>query len=733
MHRCNCQKVNLGAALGLDSVASACTCAIPPPPSVPCVLPRDVTTEDDSSPVPLPAAGGSERKRRHRAHSCCCAAEARDEPHRCAQPRSQRVLRSHRAAVAPASVVIPVFSGASSLQRGKPSVRRVTQRATRGRAGVAQNATARNASAGSSVAANASVESAVSSQVLNVSAVSSHAMNVSAAPAEELAPAASTGRDLDAAEAAVAEDARARPGTPPSINRIPRGAADPPVLRTFKRPHVPEIECAIDTHAAAARREVAAAAPAALPAPPPPPPPPPHATQSCLDTSDGVPVQPSASVDANASVVMADVPEAQSQPQPQPREQPLEPQPPQPQQEPPCEDDVCMERSTHAEGAAVAQPLESTEPPAGVVDTTSTAMAPGPSLAVPMCLSSPLPTRGCGLDGVPAWCLRAQRSGAVMHADPRVHASARAYEASHDRPNALRNHGDLNERMHFILVDWLLQVRFKFKLLPETHFLGLELIDEALRRTQHEPRAKLQLVGIVAFQLACKVHEIYAPEVRDWVYICDKAYTREEFLSREASMLKKIAFAVVRPTALTFFHWYALGVFEAHTHDADGTHETYAVADDAGRDVSVPLGSTSIEDVAAGGPCTIRCRAAPDTNRAMLAAELLLWQAASTYALTSCVAPSMVAAACVFAAWQTLSWTGRIASWADVVRDGRCDYQEAELAWYAHKKLRPHLRKLTTSSSSSSVDVASLPTMTRFRPAAAAVQTALAFEDPRFR
>jgi cyclin B len=83
--------------------------------------------------------------------------------------------------------------------------------------------------------------------------------------------------------------------------------------------------------------------------------------------------------------------------------------------------------------------------------------------------------------------------------------------------------------MRAILVDWLIEVHYKFKLMPETLFLTMNLIDRFLERSD-VLRTKLQLVGVTAMLIACKYEEIYAPEVRDFVYITDKAYTREEIL-----------------------------------------------------------------------------------------------------------------------------------------------------------------------------------------------------------
>ena len=83
--------------------------------------------------------------------------------------------------------------------------------------------------------------------------------------------------------------------------------------------------------------------------------------------------------------------------------------------------------------------------------------------------------------------------------------------------------------MRAILVDWIIEVHLKFKLLPETLFITVSLIDRYLEQIQIK-RTNLQLVGVTAMLIASKYEEIYAPEVRDFVYITDNAYTKEEIL-----------------------------------------------------------------------------------------------------------------------------------------------------------------------------------------------------------
>ena len=97
--------------------------------------------------------------------------------------------------------------------------------------------------------------------------------------------------------------------------------------------------------------------------------------------------------------------------------------------------------------------------------------------------------------------------------------------------------------MREILTDWLIEVHLKFKLLPETLFLTVNLIDRYLSTTSIY-RNKLQLVGVTAMLIASKYEEIYPPIVTDFVYITDNAYTREEILKMEERMLIGLQFGI---------------------------------------------------------------------------------------------------------------------------------------------------------------------------------------------
>jgi len=65
-------------------------------------------------------------------------------------------------------------------------------------------------------------------------------------------------------------------------------------------------------------------------------------------------------------------------------------------------------------------------------------------------------------------------------------------------------------------------------------------------------RTKLQLVGVTSMLIASKYEEIYAPEVRDFVYITDKAYSKEEILKMESRILMVLDFDLTFSSSYRF-------------------------------------------------------------------------------------------------------------------------------------------------------------------------------------
>ncbi|KAL8172204.1 hypothetical protein V2J09_024008 [Rumex salicifolius] len=110
---------------------------------------------------------------------------------------------------------------------------------------------------------------------------------------------------------------------------------------------------------------------------------------------------------------------------------------------------------------------------------------------------------------------------------------------------------ELNEKMRAILVDWLIEVHNRFELMPETLYLAINLVDRFLC-LKTVPRKELQLLGIGAMLIACKYEEIWAPQVREFVFISDNVYTNEQILRTEKIILGKLEWNITVPTSYMF-------------------------------------------------------------------------------------------------------------------------------------------------------------------------------------
>ena len=70
-------------------------------------------------------------------------------------------------------------------------------------------------------------------------------------------------------------------------------------------------------------------------------------------------------------------------------------------------------------------------------------------------------------------------------------------------PDYMSRQKDINTTMRAILVDWLIDVHIRFKLVAETLFLTVNILDRYLQKVQVK-RDTLQLIGVTAALISCK-------------------------------------------------------------------------------------------------------------------------------------------------------------------------------------------------------------------------------------
>lgn len=110
---------------------------------------------------------------------------------------------------------------------------------------------------------------------------------------------------------------------------------------------------------------------------------------------------------------------------------------------------------------------------------------------------------------------------------------------------------EITGKMRSILIDWLCQVHHRFHLLQETLYLTVAIIDRFLQ-THPVSRNRLQLVGVTSMLIASKYEEMYAPEVADFVYITDNAYSKKDIRDMESLILRTLDFSFGKPLCLHF-------------------------------------------------------------------------------------------------------------------------------------------------------------------------------------
>jgi len=115
----------------------------------------------------------------------------------------------------------------------------------------------------------------------------------------------------------------------------------------------------------------------------------------------------------------------------------------------------------------------------------------------------------------------------------------------------MANQTEIQWSMRAVLMDWLVQVHFRFALFPETLYLCVNYIDRFLSR-KIVSLGKLQLVGATALFIAAKYEEITAPSVQEIVYMVDGGYTVDEILKAERYMLTILNFELGWPGPMSF-------------------------------------------------------------------------------------------------------------------------------------------------------------------------------------
>ncbi|OKL60168.1 G2/mitotic-specific cyclin-B [Talaromyces atroroseus] len=118
-------------------------------------------------------------------------------------------------------------------------------------------------------------------------------------------------------------------------------------------------------------------------------------------------------------------------------------------------------------------------------------------------------------------------------------------------PDYIDHQPELEWKMRGILIDWLIEVHASFRLLPETLFLAVNIIDRFLS-AEIVSLDRLQLVGVTAMFIASKYEEVLSPHVANFSQVADETFSDKEILDAERHVLATLNYNMSYPNPMNF-------------------------------------------------------------------------------------------------------------------------------------------------------------------------------------
>lgn len=119
-------------------------------------------------------------------------------------------------------------------------------------------------------------------------------------------------------------------------------------------------------------------------------------------------------------------------------------------------------------------------------------------------------------------------------------------------PDYLEKMGsDIKDTSRAFLIEWVIDVQRKFRLLPETLFLAVVICDRYLA-SQKSRKSDLHLIGVTSILISTKYEEIYPPEMNELLSVSENKFRKAELLVMEFKMLSALDFDFTQPSIYRF-------------------------------------------------------------------------------------------------------------------------------------------------------------------------------------
>lgn len=110
---------------------------------------------------------------------------------------------------------------------------------------------------------------------------------------------------------------------------------------------------------------------------------------------------------------------------------------------------------------------------------------------------------------------------------------------------------EIKDTSRAFLIEWIIDVHRKFRLVPESLYVTQHIIDQFLSRKQIQ-KSQLHLLGVTTLLIAAKYEEIYPPDMRDFLTVSENKFNKAQVVEMEKNILQTIEFRVTAPSAYRF-------------------------------------------------------------------------------------------------------------------------------------------------------------------------------------
>ena len=84
---------------------------------------------------------------------------------------------------------------------------------------------------------------------------------------------------------------------------------------------------------------------------------------------------------------------------------------------------------------------------------------------------------------------------------------------------------EIKDTSRAFLIEWMIDVHRKFRLLPEALYVTAFIIDQFMSKQQIK-KSQLHLIGVTTLWIAAKYEEIYPPELSDFLQVSENKFNR---------------------------------------------------------------------------------------------------------------------------------------------------------------------------------------------------------------